>query len=179
MSKSVEIWKPIKDYEGYYEVSNYGNVRSVGRYIDFGCTGYHYNKPRILSAISHGNGYLYITLVKDKKRSNKYIYRLVAENFIENKDNKPCVNHKDFDRSNNYVENLEWTTYSENINWSVKNGNYNIPKKNHKTNFVYGKYIRYKYGKYEVCFPGKYIGRFDSLENAIYERDKYVKERYN
>ena len=79
----------------------------------------------------------------------------------------------------NYVENLEWTTYSENVNWSVKNGNFNIPKNNCKTNLAYGKYIRYKCGKYEVYFPGKYIGRFDSLENAIYERDKYVKERYN
>lgn len=179
MSKSVEIWKPIKDYEGYYEVSNYGNVRSVGRYIDFGCTSYHYNKPRILSAISHGNGYLYVTLVKNKKRKNKYIHRLVAENFLENINNKPCVNHKDFDRANNDVNNLEWVTYSENIRWSAKNGNFNKPKNNHKTNKLYGKYIRFKSGKYEVSLPYKYIGRFNSLEDAISERNKYVKECNN
>lgn len=100
----TEVWKDIDGYEGY-QVSNLGNVKS----LNYKCTG----KERILSP-GIKNGYLYVGLCKDGKRKDYYIHRLVAEAFIPNPFKLPCVNHKNEDKTDNRVENLEWCTYSYN-----------------------------------------------------------------
>ena len=106
-----EIWKPIKGYEGLYEVSNLGRVRSLvnnkGQY-----------REKILKH-NIRNGYPSVTLCKNKKLKSFTIHRLVAEAFLPNPDNLPCVNHKDENRLNNFVNNLEWCTYSYNINYGT------------------------------------------------------------
>lgn len=99
-----EIWKDIEGYEGLYQVSNLGRVKSLYR-----------RKERILIA-SQSNGYYQVTLVLNKVKNIKYVHRLVAETFIPNPNNLPQVGHKDETKSNNRVDNLEWVTNKENSN---------------------------------------------------------------
>lgn len=103
-----EIWKPIKGYEGFYEVSNFGNIKS----LNYNKTG----KQRLLTTRDNGRGYVYVVLSKEGIHRNKYVHRLVAESFVENtrKGIAKEVNHKDECTSNNYYKNLEWVTRKEN-----------------------------------------------------------------
>ena len=104
-----EIWRPIKEYEGYYEVSNLGRVRSIDRVVvDTVRNCERLLKGKVLIQRDNGNGYKNVTFCKEHKLYNKYVHRLVAEAFLPNPDNLPQVNHKDEDKSNNRVDNLEW-----------------------------------------------------------------------
>lgn len=101
----MEIWKDIKGYEGLYKVSNLGRIKS-----------FKTSKTKVLTNQPDSRGYLQIGLIKDKKRKNFKVHRLVAEAFIENKFNKPHVNHINEDKMDNRSVNLEWVTQSENAN---------------------------------------------------------------
>lgn len=116
----MEVWKAVKDYEGLYEVSNLGRIRSVSRIIKKGCwKGYDkLIESKILSPSINNSGYKIINLSKpNHKAICRSIHRLVAEAFIPNPNNLTDVNHKDEDKMNNNVENLEWLTHKENMNW--------------------------------------------------------------
>lgn len=108
-----EIWKPVVGFEGYYEVSNYGRVRSIGRYFQ-NHSKLQWRDGIIRKPVDDTHGYWDVMLTVDGKRFHRKIHRMVAEAFIPNPENKPTVNHKDFNRKNNHVDNLEWNTYSEN-----------------------------------------------------------------
>lgn len=108
----MEIWKDIVGYEGIYQVSNLGKVKRIGAYGNQ--TSKKWKSNKLLKPASKNNGYMFVGLSKDGSVKSKHIHRLVAEAFIPNPQNKSTVNHKDGDRSNNIVENLEWATYSEN-----------------------------------------------------------------
>ena len=99
---AVETWRPVRDYEGLYEVSNLGQVRSLDRWINN-----RYIQGCILRPWN-AHGYNLVMLCKDALRKRASIHRLVAEAFIPNPDNLPEVNHKDECKTNNHVENLEW-----------------------------------------------------------------------
>ena len=101
-----EIWKDIKGYEGLYQVSNLGNVKRL----------YKYRKERILRQWIR-NEYYCVGLCKYNTERFFSIHRLVAEAFIPNPNNLPCVNHIDEDKTNNRVSNLEWCTYQYNTNY--------------------------------------------------------------
>ena len=105
----TKIWKEIKGYEGLYEISNDGFVKSLV-------------KNKILSFNYNGcKAYKQVQLFKDGKRHTKLIHRLVAEAFIPNPNNLPEVNHKDEDTFNNAVDNLEWCTSKYNANYGTRN----------------------------------------------------------
>ena len=106
-----EIWKPVKGFEGYYEVSNLGRVRSVDRIVyDTVRNRYRLLKGKVLTERDNGNGYKGVMFCKEHKLCQKYIHILVAEAFLDNPDHLPQVNHKDENKANNTVDNLEWCT---------------------------------------------------------------------
>lgn len=104
-----EIWKDIIGFEGLYKISNLGRVKNY--------------KEKLLKYCIDTRGYYKLTLCKDKKRYDKTVHRLIAENFIDNPENKPCVNHINSNRLDNRIHNLEWVTYSENNKHAHKFGN--------------------------------------------------------
>lgn len=114
-----EIWKDIPGYEGYYQISNMGNVKSLDRAIEKGGR-LHYIKGHPLRQSKTCHGYYIIGFSKDDKRTYNSVHRLVAELFIPNPNGYPCVNHKDEDKTNNRVENLEWCTYLYNNTYSSR-----------------------------------------------------------
>jgi len=108
----MEIWKPVPGYEGYYEASSEGRIRSVDRVVYHG--KYAYNRKGRIRIPYDNQGYDNVTLNKDKVEITYSVHRLIAMTFIPNPENKPCVNHIDGNKRNNHIENLEWATYSEN-----------------------------------------------------------------
>ena len=114
----IEEWRPIEGYEGLYEVSNIGRVRSVDRFY------YRLHKGKVLSPTKDRYGYLTVTLNCNGKSKTIKIHRLVAQAFLPNPDNLPQVNHKDEDKTNNNVDNLEWCTAKYNVNFGTRQERY-------------------------------------------------------
>lgn len=113
-----EIWKDIKGYEGLYQVSNLGRVKSLPR-LRKNNKGIYTTKSKYLKGSDNSLGYLRVHLKNNEIKSQEYIHRLVAIHFIDNPYKKPCVNHIDCNPSNNIVDNLEWCTYQENTDHMV------------------------------------------------------------
>ena len=122
---AVEEWRPVKGFEGLYEVSNHGRVRSLDRVVEkIEWNGKKYQRlyrGKILYINLLNTGYCSATLCIDGRCENIVVHRLVAQAFIPNPDNLPCVNHKDECKSNNHADNLEWCTYSYNNRYNDKN----------------------------------------------------------
>jgi len=108
-----EIWKDIEGFEGLYQISTYGRVKSLGRYVErirCGQVGKFWVDEKIITSCRCTGGYVKVTLCKNGVHTQKMIHRLVAETFIPNPNNLPQVNHKDEDKTNNHIDNLEWCT---------------------------------------------------------------------
>ena len=125
----IESWKPVTGYDGFYEVSNYGKVRSVDRMVKCG------NKflkifGKELSQAKDAHGYRRVSLTRNGKGKTKKVHRLVAQAFIPNPNSLPEVNHISGDKSDNSIFNLEWIGRRKNIEHAKNNGFYkSIPKK--------------------------------------------------
>lgn len=119
-----EIWKAIEGYEGYYEVSNYGRVRSFTRVaVTYANGGTQVRQGKIRKGtIDKTNGYSRLLLCVNGNQKSFNIHRLVAIAFIPNPENKPHVNHKDGNKANNHVDNLEWATAAENSQHAIRTG---------------------------------------------------------
>ena len=152
----MEIWKDIEGYEGLYQVSNKGRVKSLGN-----------NKTRrekILQPSENHKGYLRISLYKNGKQKKFLVHRLVAEAFLPNPNNLPQVNHKidDFEhRSDNRVENLEWCTAEYNNNYGTHNEKLSESKKGKK----HKKHKKHKLKKQILCVETGDI--FDTSQDVI------------
>lgn len=116
-----EVWKDIYGYEGLYQVSDQGRVKSLERNISHWCGGERIQKERILKQNTTHGGYLRVTLYAGDKPKTLKVHRLVCQAFCKNPDNKPEVNHINEDKADNRARNLEWCTRRENINFGTRN----------------------------------------------------------
>ena len=130
-----EIWKDIRNYENYYQVSNYGRVRSLDRIIKDTKSKRLY-KGKILKLTSTNWGYLTVSLKKNSKSRKFFVHRLVAEAFVPNPNKLEVVNHKDEDKLNNSATNLDWCTLKDNMLYSKKNNKRSILQYDKNGNFV-------------------------------------------
>lgn len=115
-----EIWKDKKDYEGLYMVSNWSRVKSFDRWVKGRNGSVRFCKGRILKPVPNSFGYLLVKLCKDGKVKAFAVHRLVAEAFLPNPHNYPCVNHKDENKQNNNVSNLEWCSAQYNNTYGTR-----------------------------------------------------------
>ena len=112
----MEEWRDIKGYEGYYQISNFGRVKSLSR--DVGSN--RCKKETIMKTSLDKDGYENLVLRKNGKQRHFRVNRLVAKAFLENPNNYPQVNHKDEDKTNNNVNNLEWCSAKYNVNYGSR-----------------------------------------------------------
>lgn len=141
-----EIWKDVKGYEGLYLVSNLGRVKGIERvtkYKEDAKKGkQHFVKEKIKNISEKQNGYQVVNLYKNNKGKSEYLHRVVANAFLPNPENLPTVNHKDFNKKNNCVDNLEWCSYADNNKHARQNLIFqfsrvrDIEAKNIKTNKI-------------------------------------------
>lgn len=170
-----ETWKDIPNYEGIYQISNYGRVKALAKDIVWCKGNIKHQDEMIMKPMVNHNGYLRIALCnKDHKYKKFPIHQLVATAFIGKKPSpKHVVNHKDFNRKNNFVSNLEWVTQRENSIYSrnnCKSARLNNVSSNTGEHYIY--YSRNKY-RVSVEILGKYIANksFKTIEEAIRYRD--------
>ena len=151
-----EIWKDIEGYEGLYQISNMGRVKALKKGI--------IRKPRL------GRGYLYLNLCKNGMKKTFKIHRLVAKAFIPNPQNLKCVNHKDENKLNNVVYNLEWCTFKYNTNYgtSLKRRAETQTRNIYQYDFN-GKLIKIWHGLNEVKKSGMSPSAISSCCNKIYK----------
>ncbi len=116
----MEEYRQVKDYEGLYEVSNMGNVLSLSRKTKGRWGNMKTNPSKVLKPHPMKTGYLRVGLSKNGKAKNHFVHRLVAQAFVPNPDNLPCVNHIDNNPANNEVVNLEWCTHKQNTDHALK-----------------------------------------------------------
>lgn len=177
----MEIWKDIRGYEGLYQVSNLGRVKSVARRVCNHPSGStRQMQEHFITPTDNGNGYKIVGLRSDHKRQNKYVHRLVAEHFLENPQGKNYVNHIDFDKSNNRASNLEWCSQKENVQHSSSHMRH--PKSVCKTSNTGEKYIsarkdRRQNIRYRVFIVSERKERsFGTLAEAIQYRNEVMQK---
>lgn len=128
MNEKKEIWKPVLDFEGIYEVSNYGKIRRIS--YENPMYKHKVDLPYYIKSSKDKDGYIRYSLSKDGKMKQIFAHREVAKAFIPNPNNYPVINHIDCNIENNYFENLEWCTVTYNNRYIKKMG---------RTNYCYGK----------------------------------------
>ena len=165
-----EIWKDVVGYEGLYQVSNTGKIKALFTFK----YGKGYIKSERLVKGWNNRGYHSIGLTKNKEIHNYYVHRLVAMAFIPNPNNKPYVNHIDYNPLNCNADNLEWCTQKENVNWSKKHMCHRKTKAYSNTG---ERYISFRKTKnlYRVIIDKK-EHTVKTLEEAIKLRDKLLLE---
>jgi hypothetical protein len=151
----MEIWKDVCNYEGDYQVSSFGRVKSLW-----------FNKETILKPHRNIHGYLYINLRKDNKTKFRRVHRLVAEAFLPNPENKTDVDHIDRVRDNNTLDNLRWATRSENLINTVARSSTHEKNIHMTPNNTYSVRI---YRNNQLVFPQK---NFKTLPEAIAYREE-------
>lgn len=154
-----EIWKDIKNFEGLYQISNYGNI-------------YSNNRKMILKPRKDKDGYLGINLYKNNCSKSYRVHRLVAIHFIFNPDDKLQVNHIDGNKENNCVWNLEWCTQEENMQHSLKHklrpsGQYCYNSKLTNEDVLF---IRNNYKKSDKIFNRKYFAKKFNVHSSTISR---------
>ena len=159
-----EIWKDIKDYEDYYQISNLGNVRSKTHIRKNGKDEKHIcvSNGKILNPGKDSNGYSVVVFSKNGKTKSYRIHRLVAQTFIPNPNNYRCVNHKDENKQNNNLNNLEWCNHIYNNNYGTKKERLKLSQQ---------KRVGKKVNQYDL--KGNFIRQW----NCIMEAERYLKRK--
>jgi hypothetical protein len=148
-----EIWKEVDGYENYYQISNFGRVRSLDREARTKSGSLCIRSGKILKPRLDRYGYFIIGLTDNRKQNKRLISRLVALAFIPNPENKPTVNHIDGNKLNNRVDNLEWATYGEQQKHAYSKGLMDaIGEKNNLAKLTKKQAIEI----YELAWSGKY-----------------------
>lgn len=163
-----EIWKDVKGYEGYYQVSNMGRVKSM-RVLKTPKNGVKCRKNAFLSTkTTHDKQYVLVALCRDGEKNHIQVHRLVAEAFIPNPKNLPCVNHKDENPSNNRADNLEWCTSEYNFQYSIeRNGRMRGCEKQEYANPIKQAHPHNQADPVVAyTFEGEVAARFDSVWEA-------------
>lgn len=152
-----EIWKPIKGYEGLYEVSNLGRVKSLPKSVEQ-YYGYKITNERLLKQSPDKKGYMMVWLYKNKKRETMKVHRLVADAFIPNPQCKPQIDHINTVKTDNRVCNLRWCTEKENSNNPItakRNGDAHFGAKNGCSKEIL-----------QYTLSGKFIKKWDCINDA-------------
>ena len=158
-----EIWKDIIGFEGLYQVSNLGRIKSVERYVLNTRWNIKMHKQEIiLKPSKNKKGYNLVAISKNNKLYSYQIHRLVAQAFIPNPDNKQQVNHKNGIKNDNRVDNLEWATPHENMKHAYKN---NLISKD-KMNYCIQSSISFRKKPILQIKDNVVINEFDSIESA-------------
>lgn len=172
----TEVWKDIPGYEGWYQVSNLGRVRSLDRVIEqwsrYGHTIHRDIKGQFLTPTDNGYGYMIVGLATNQIRRNYYVHQLVAEAFIPNPEGKSEVNHKDYDKTNNAASNLEWVTRLENVHYSQHR--MRKPRNKCRPTNTGEKYISMKNGKFRLNLGKVCDKRFNTLDEAVAMREVFI-----
>jgi len=142
----MEKWIDIRGFEGYYQVSNTGNVKSLTRKVKTLKGRVNVRKGKEVAKGIHPKGYVIVKLSKEGKQVTATVHSLVANAFIENPLSKPQVNHKDGNKKNNMVNNLEWNTHLENHDHAIRTGLLvqSLPRKIMLTNIISGEVKKFK-----------------------------------
>jgi len=166
----MEQWKDIKGFEGFYQVSDAGNIRRLKYW------NHHKNDwtitNRLLTPTDNGNGYKIVGLqAKDARRKKFYIHRLVAAAFLPRKEGQDYVNHRDHNRANNAANNLEWCTQKYNTNYSADRmrGFRELPPGRSGE-----RYITIFNGRFQVILKHKFYGSYATLQEAINRRNELL-----
>lgn len=153
-----EEWRDVVGWEGLYQVSNLGRVKSLPRMIEFSDGRKRFFCGKILKSKIVGRGYLHVGLCCGAKTKSEYVHRLVATSFIPNPDKCPQVNHIDGCKTNNHVSNLEWCTNGENTKHAYQTGLREV-------NMVAAR-LAHKKRVFQYTKEGKLIATFDSVQEA-------------
>lgn len=176
-----EYWKDIPGYEGMYQCSTYGNVRSLDRYIQGHSGKYQFKKGQDIIPRKNKNGYLQFALNKDSERKMVYVHIIIAETFLK-KDNlcKCTVNHKDGNKINNSVDNLEWCSYSQNNKHAYDELHRNVSKEGARRKEIYFIDTKTKSMKYyeSIAEASRSIKLSHTQINRYIHSDKKWKGRY-
>lgn len=167
-----EEWRDVIGYEGYYEVSNLGRIRSKDRVIQYSDGRVVHRRSLLKSPTLSGNSYPRVGLQVNGKLTMKMVHRIVAEAFISNPNNYPIVNHKDEDKTNCQVSNLEWCDNSYNVSYSNKGIDRRSTKLAYNTRIV----LKLSLDGIEL---GRYNGAKEACEKNGYKRGRLDTVLYN
>ena len=155
----MEIWKDIKGFEGLYQVSNLGNVKSLERLRNNG-KGRYLQKERILK-FGKRNGYLFVNLSSNNKKTSFKVHHLTAINFIPNPNNYTEIDHIDGNRQNNTISNLRWVSHKENMNNPITKNKISVANSNKPHNK--GKNNKCSKPVEQYSLSGRFIKKWDSV----------------
>ncbi len=169
----MEKWADIEGYEGIYQISNKGRIKSLSRKIRYG-KGFSVSKEKIRKPAQDRNGYYVVILRKNGSVKRMYIHRLVANAFLDKVEGKGIINHKDGKPKNNEVENLEWCNYKENLIHAFKNKLNKNPIEIKVTDKINGKEETF----YSMAEASRFMGKTNSYVSTLLKRGKSENEQY-
>lgn len=172
----IEVWKDVKGYEGLYQVSNLGRVKSFDCYVNYKNIKKRLIKGKLLIPVTI-KGHSRVVLYKNQKRENRFVHRLVAEAFKPNPENKPYIDHINTSPWDNAVWNLEWVTSKENQNNPLTLKHFSEAKKGEK-NYWYGKYGK-DHHRSKPIMQFNLNGNFIKEWECIYEIERELGIKHN